>query len=209
MSIERENLHSQTATLLIEIQEGEKTVYRPLLVNKTANNITTRYILEEKERLEERLKELRIIPTQRCKREIRDIRKNRETIINKEQLKEKLSILSGERLQPIRLIPKRGKITGFEISNFAEERQERWWTYVERKDLMGKIAEIAEAYPKGPEILFDLFEIRQKMKHGSLEEANRAREELDSFNLKTRDIPLKYDILFVPLFKMITEEFGN
>ncbi len=78
MLTEREKPHSRTITLLIELQGERETVYKPILVNETAHDATTHFIIEEKDRLKKRLKKLRTMPAKRSKRETRDIRKSRK-----------------------------------------------------------------------------------------------------------------------------------
>ena len=209
MLIEREKPHSRTTTLLIELQGEGESVYKPILVNETAHDSVTHFIIEEKDRLKNRLKDLREIPTKRSKRETRDIRKSREKIINKERLEEKLSVLKGERFQPIRFIFKEDKIIKLKLVNFAQEEQKRWWTYLNEKNQIGKMAEVAQVYPDGIRLLSEVFNIRHRMKYGLPDEALQAREDLDSFNLKARKISTEFDTLLVPLFRMITEQFAS
>lgn len=209
MLIEREKPHSQTITLLIELQEEGEPVYKPILVNETADDDITHFIIKEKDRLKKRLKDLRTIPTKRSKRETRDIRKSRERTINKERLEEKLSVLKGESFQPIKFIIKKDEIIGLKLVNFTQEEQKRWWTYLEQKDQIGKMAEVVQVYPDGIKLLSEVYKIRHRMKYGLPDEADQAKKELDSFNLKAREIPTKFDTLLIPLFRMITEQFGN
>ncbi|MCK4825396.1 hypothetical protein KA005_57140, partial [bacterium] len=164
---------------------------------------------ESKAELKKRLEKLKTIPAKRSKRETRDIRESREKIINKEQLKEKLSVLKGESLQPIRLILRGDKIKGFKLVNFALPEQKRWWTYLKQKSQMSKIAEIAQVYPDGIELLSEAYDIRYRMRYGLPEEDVQARKELDSFQLKARNIPTKFDPLLVPLIRMIAEQFSS
>lgn len=209
MQTEREKPHSRTTTLLIELQGEKGPVYKPILVNETAHDAITHFIIEEKGRLKQRIKDLRTIPTKRPKRETRDIRKSREKIINKERLEEKLSVLRGESFQPIRFILKEDNIIGLKLVNFAQKEQKRWWTYLEQSDLMSEIAEVAQAYPDGLELLSEVYNIRNKMKYGLPDEAVQAKKELASFGLKAREIPTKHNTLLVPLFRKITEQFGS
>jgi len=209
MLTEREKPHSRTKTLLIELQREGATVYKPILVNETAHDATTRFIIKETDRLKKRLENLRTIPAKRSKRETRDIRKSREKTINKEQLKEKLSVLKGENLQPIRLVLKADEIRGFKLVNFAQEKHKRWWTYLKHKDLMSKIAEIAQVYPDGIELLSEVFDIRYRMRYGLPDEAVQARKELDSFSLKAKEIPTKFDPLLIPVFRIISEQLSG
>lgn len=209
MLIESEKPHSQTITLLIELQEEGEPVYKPILVNETADDDITHFIIKEKDRLKKRLKDLRTIPTKRSKRETRDIRKGRERTINKERLEEKLSVLKGESFQPIKFIIKKDEIIGLKLVNFTQEEQKRWWTYLEQKDQIGKMAEVVQVYPDGIKLLSEVYKIRHRMKYGLPDEADQAKKELDSFNLKAREIPTKFDTLLIPLFRMITEQFGN
>jgi hypothetical protein len=209
MLTEREKPRSRTTTLLIELQREGETVYKPILVNEATHDATTYFIIEEKDRLKKRLEDLRTMPAKRSKRETRDIRKSREKIINKEQLKEKLSVLKGENFQPIRLVLKGDEIRGFKLVNFAQEKHKRWWTYLKHKNLMSKIAKIAQVYPDGIELLSELFDIRYRMRYGLPEEDVQARKELDSFQLKARNIPTKFDPLLVPLIRMIAEQFSD
>ncbi len=206
---EREKPHSRTITLLIEFQGEKGTVYKPILVNETAHDAVSRFIIEETGILEKRLRELRIIPTKRSKRETRDIRKSREKIINSERLEEKLAVLKGERFQPIKLISRGDKIKGFKLVDFAQEEQKRWWTYLKQKDQMSKIAEVAHVYPDGIELLSEVFNIRYRMRYGLPDEAVQARKELDSFGLKAKEIPTKFDPLLIPLFRMISEQLSG
>jgi len=209
MLTEREKPHSRIITLLIELQGERETVYKPILVNETAHDAITHFIIEEKDRLKKRLEKLRTMPAKRSKRETRDIRKSRKKIINKEQLEEKLSVLKGESLQPIRLILRGDEIKGFKLVNFAQEEQKRWWTYLEQNDLINEIAKIAQIYPDGLELLSEVYNIRNRMKYGLPDEAVQAKKELASFGLKAREIPTKHNTLLVPLFRKITEQFGN
>jgi hypothetical protein len=212
MLTEREKPHSRIITLLIELQGEGEAVYKPILVNENAHDATTHFIIEETGRLKKRLRDLRTIPAKpakRSKRETRDIRKSREKMISKEQLEEKLSVLKGENLRPIRLISKGDEIKGLELVNFAQEEQKKWWTYLKQKSQMRKIAEVAQVYPDGLELLSEVFSIRCRMKYGLPEEAVQARKELNSFGLKAREIPTRFDRLLIPLFRMITEQFGN
>lgn len=206
---EREKPHSRTTTLLIELQGEKGTVYKPILVNETAHDAVSRFIIEETGILEKRLRELRIIPMKRSKRETRDIKKSRERIINSERLEEKLAVLKGEKFQPIKLISRGDKIKGFKLVDFAQKEQKRWWMYLKQEGRMSKIAEVARAYPDGVELLSELYRIRYIMKFGLPEEAKQARKELDSFSLKTRETPTEFDTLLIPLFRMITEQFGS
>ena len=206
---EREKPHSRIITLLIELQGERETVYKPILVNEAAHDATTHFIIEETGRLKKRLEKLRTISAKRSKREVRDIRKSRKKIINKEQLEEKLSVLKGESLQPIRLILRGDEIKGFKLVNFAQEEQKRWWTYLEQNDLVNEIAKIAQIYPDGLELLSEVYNIRNRMKYGLPDEAVQAKKELASFGLKAREIPTKHNTLLVPLFRKITEQFGN
>jgi len=209
MLTEREKPHSRIITLLIELQGERETVYKPILVNETAHDAITHFIIEEKDRLKKRLEKLRTMPAKRSKRETRDIRKSRKKIINKEQLEEKLSVLKGESLQPIRLILRGDEIKGFKLVNFAQEEQKRWWTYLEQNDLINEIAKIAQIYPDGLELLSEVYNIRNRMKYGLPDEAVQAKKELASFGLKAREIPTKHNTLLVPLFRKITEQFGS
>ena len=209
MITEREKTRSRTTILLIEFREEGKTVYKPILVNETAHDAVTRFIIEEKGILEKRLRDLKTMPSERSRRETRDIRKSRKKTINTEQLEEKLSVLKGEKLRPIRLISKRDKIKGLEFVSFAQEEQKRWWTYLKHKGQMNKIAEVVQAYPDGMELLSEVFNIRYRMRYGLPEEAVQARKELDSFGLKAKKIPIKFDSLLIPLFRMITEQFSS
>ncbi len=209
MQIEREKPHSRTTTLLIEFQEDGGPVYKPMLVNETAHDAITHFIIEEKDRLKKRLQDLRTIPTKRSKRETRDIRTSRKKIINKEQLEEKLSVLKGESFRPIRLVSRGEDIVGLELVSFAQEEQKRWWTYLKQNDQIGKMAEVVQVYPDGIKLLSEVYKIRHRMKYSLPDDAAQARRELDSFNLKAREIPMKFDALLVPLFKMITEQFGS
>jgi len=184
-------------------------MYKPILVNEVAHDATTHFIIEETGRLKKRLEKLRTISAKRSKREARDIRKSRKKIINKEQLEEKLSVLKGESLQPIRLILRGDEIKGFKLVNFAQEEQKRWWTYLEQNDLVNEIAKIAQIYPDGLELLSEVYNIRNRMKYGLPDEAVQAKKELASFGLKAREIPTKHNTLLVPLFRKITEQFGN
>jgi hypothetical protein len=184
-------------------------VYKPILVNETAHDAITHFIIEEKGRLKQRIKDLRTIPTKRPKRETRDIRKSREKIINKERLEERLSVLKGESFQPIRFILKEDNIIGLKLVNFAQKEQKRWWIYLKQNDLMSEIAEIAQVYPDGLELLSEVYNIRNRMKYGLPDEAVQAKKELTSFGLKAREIPTKFDPLLVPLFRKITEQFGS
>ena len=207
MTTEREKPYSRTTILLVEHKEKGKFVYKPLSVNKTADNTITRFILEEKRELEKKLNVSRTTPTRRSMREIRDIRNSREYIDNKKRL----SVLRGERLQPIRFTPRIGKIKGFELVSFAQEEQKRWWTFAKQKGQMSKIAEVNKVYPEGLELLSEYFNIRHRMKFGLPKEADQARKEHDSFSQKANKIPAEHNILIltVPLFKMITEKFGD
>jgi len=207
MATERQNFRSRARVLLVEIKEAGKIVYRPLTLNETTNKVIANFFSEENTKLTNRLKELRTLPSNRCKREIRDIKKNRGQIICKEQLKEKISVLKGARLQPIKLVFKKGKLNGFELTSFVNEEQKGWWTYIKQENKMGKIAEIADMYPSGPELLAELFDIRYRMKYGSSKELDQVAKDYEAFTLKAKDIPLELDVLFVPLFKMITEKF--
>lgn len=209
MTTEREKLPSRIITLLIEFQGEGKTVYKPILVNETAHDVITHFIIEETGILEKRLRDLRTMPPKRSKRATRDIRKSRKRTINIEQLQEKLSVLKGEKLRPIRLISKGDEIKGLKLVNFAQEEQKRWWTYLKHKGKMNKIAEIVQVYPDGLELLSEVFNIRYRMKYGLPEESVQARKELDSFGKKARDIPNKFDTLLVPLFRMITKQFSS
>ena len=209
MLTEKEKPHIRTTTLLRELREGKKIVYKPLIVNNMAHDTITRFLIKEKDRLNERLKELRIIPQDRCKRETRDIRQSREQIICKEQLVEKLSVLKGEKLQPIKFIFENNKIKGFELVSFAKEEQRLWWGFLKQRDRMGEIIKIGEAYSDGPKLLAELFDIRRQMKFGSLKEVDQANIDFEIFTRKAIDIPTELDILFVPFFKMITEEFSD
>jgi hypothetical protein len=209
MQIEREKPHSRTTTLLIELQGEGETVYKPILVNETANDAITHFIIEEKGRLKKRLEKLRTVPAKRSKRETRDIRKSREKTINKEQLEEKLSVLKGESFRPIRLVTKGEEIVELKLVSFAQEEQKRWWAYLKQEDQISKMAEVVQIYPDGIKLLLEVYNIRHRMKFGLPEEAKQAREELDSFNLKAREIPMEFDTLLVPLFRMITEKFGS
>jgi hypothetical protein len=123
-------------------------------------------------------------------------------------LVEKLSVLKGKKLQPIRLISKRNKIEKLELASFAQEDQKRWWTYLRHKGQMSKIVEVTQAYPQSQELLFELFNIRHTMKYGSSKEAAQAGKDLDSLRQRTSKTPEKYDILLVPLYRMITDDFG-
>ncbi len=74
---------------------------------------------------------------------------------------------------------------------------------------MNKIAEIAQVYPDGIGLLSEVFDIRYRMRYGLPDEAVQARKELDSFSLKAKEIPTKFDPLLIPVFRMISEQLSG
>lgn len=214
MLIEKEKLRSRTTPLLIEFQEKGNTTYKPILVNKVVHDDVTRFIVEETDRLKERLNNLRTTPGGRSKskRVMRNIREDRQKIIDKGQIERKLLVLKGEMSQPIRLISKNNRITKLELVSFDQKGQKEYWEYIKTEAKVNKVIELTKIYPEGFEVLSELFNIRSIMKHGSLKQAERVKEDNISLISRIGEIPDDRDdilVLLVPLTKMITEKFGN
>lgn len=209
MTIEKEKPHSRIITLLIERQGEEGMEYDPVFVNEIAHDDDdiAKFIIEERSKLRKRLKDLRKTPSDRGKKEI--IRKDREKIINKELLREKLIVLRGFRFQPIRLIKKGNKIQKLELGHFPDEKQKRLWIFCRQRGKVSQLAELNQDYFHGVELLSEILDIRHRMKYGSLREFHEAKKELELFHLKAQDTPLKHDKYLVPMYKFITEEFSS
>ncbi|RLC32625.1 hypothetical protein DRH13_01490 [Candidatus Woesebacteria bacterium] len=202
---EKEKSHSRIITLLIECR-GEKGVeYDPVFVNETAQDDTTRFIIEETGRLKKRLKDLRKNPSDKGRKEI--IRKDREKVINKELLREKLSVLKGFRFQPIRLIKKGNKIQKLELGHFPDEKQKRLWALCKQKGKVSQLAKLTQEYFHGVELSSEMLDIRHRMKHGSSREFHEAKKELELFRLKAQNTPTEHDVYLVPMYKFIIEEY--
>ncbi len=203
---EREKSHSRTITLLIERQGKKGIGYEPVFVNETASEDPAKFIIEERGRLRKRRKDLRTMPTGSGKKKAR---KDREKVVRKEHLVEKLLVLEGYRIQPIRLIKKGNKIQGLELGHFTDEKQKNLWMFCKIKDYLNKLAELTKDYPEGVELLSEHYDIRHRIKHGSSRETHEAEKELEQFISKSIDTPEKHDHLIVPLNKVIIEHFSS
>jgi hypothetical protein len=209
MTIEKEKPYSRIITLLIERQGEEGMEYDPVFVNEIAHDDDdiAKFIIEERSKLKKRLKDLRKNPSGRGKKEI--IRKDQEKIINKELLREKLSVLRGFRIQPIRLIKKEDKIEKLELGHFPDEKQKRLWAFCRQRGKMSQLAELNQDYFHGVELLSEMLDIRHRMKYGSSREFHKAKKDLELFRLKAKDTLVKHDKYLVPMYKFITEEFSS
>lgn len=216
MSAERvEKFIQPVEVILVEVQKNSEVWYQPVEVNRKAHDDVSAFIIKEKTRLRDRLKDLRTVPRRNsrnkevARRVISTIRASRERVIQSEQLEETIMVLEGKEVKPIRLLMEGGFIRGFEIVNFANKEQEEWWRFVKDEGLLNSLAQVAKSYPQGPGLLQEAYSIRRVIAWGLPGEGNRAKEKYENFKIKSREIPEEYDRLMVPLFRVITNRFAG
>ncbi|MFH1863430.1 MAG: hypothetical protein ABIJ85_00765 [bacterium] len=215
MNAERvENSTQSVGVILVEVQKDSEVWYQPVEVNRKARDDVSAFIIEEKTRFKSRLKDLRTIPRRNsrnkevARRVISVIRASREKVIQSEGLEEKIMVLEGKEVKPIRLQMEGGFIRGFEIVDFANKEQEEWWRFVKDEGLLNSLAQVAKSYPQGPGLLQEAYSIRRVMTWGSSGEGNKAKQKYENFKIKSREIPEEYDKLMVPFFRVITNCFA-
>lgn len=216
MGAERvENSTQSAKVILVEVQRDSEVWYQPVEVNRKAHDSVSAFIIKEKTRLRGRLKDLRTVPRRDsrgrevARKSISEIVASREKVIRSEHLEEKIVVLEGKELKPVRLVMQEDFVKGFEIVNFVNKEQEEWWKFMKGKDLLNSLALVAKAYPQGLGILQDVYRIRGTMAWGSPDERNQAKEEFEDVIRKTREIPQEHDRLMVPLLRVITEHIAK
>lgn len=211
MSIEIEKPPAQKTIVLIEQRNQGKVMYKPVLINDNGPDKIGEFLKAEKEKIEERLIQLKTIRPRghsksRSSREIRDIRKSRQETMSREQLETKLSILSGQRFVPVRLIPGKGGYKECLTTEYSDEQQQSFWEFMKQNNQVERMAEIAKEYENGIDILFRLYSAQYKFKYASMQEVDDAKKELEKIREEAGAIPIEYDHLFVPVFKLISSK---
>lgn len=147
---------------------------------------------------------------QRVQKRVRsDTRKSRNKLIDQEQLGEKLAVLEGKKLRPIRLIREGQYIKEFELAHFASDEHRRWWRFISDEGEIVNFARLSAAYPPAQNLLFRSFTLQWRIKLGHVAESDVAALEFEELKSEIREVPRKHDPLFIPLYRKISDAFAS